>query len=331
MNKAEQYVYAVYRTNSFSKAAKKMFVTQPALSATIIKLEKELGYSIFNRSPSISLTKEGEAYIDYLNELVELEHKLNRYIQSLHNTATKVLSIGWAGSSASPAVPKLCKEFNLKFPDVDIKIDMGGYGNYRTLFDKLDSGTLDFVVTANLNSPKYDTVTLWKEKYFLVIRKDYPNIEPLRKHSLSHDEISSGIYSEEKELSDWSLFKKINIFKPGPSRKGWKIFADFFSEASYKKFTIHNFLNLDMHCSLMEEGLGAAMLSQSTIIEKGYNSQDFYCFAIAAEDNLREVVLAYKKDSSLSKYAKEFIEISKKRFPAEKTIGELLSDTYSLG
>ena len=44
------YVYAVYQEKSFSKAAKKLFVSQPALSRMVKKAEDEIGAPIFDRS-----------------------------------------------------------------------------------------------------------------------------------------------------------------------------------------------------------------------------------------------------------------------------------------
>lgn len=53
----KEYVYAVYEEKSFSKAAQKLYITQPALSTAIKKVEKKIGSPIFDRSTSpIGLT-----------------------------------------------------------------------------------------------------------------------------------------------------------------------------------------------------------------------------------------------------------------------------------
>ena len=53
----KEYVYAVYEEKSFSKAAQKLYITQPALSTAIKKVEKKIGTPIFDRSTSpIGLT-----------------------------------------------------------------------------------------------------------------------------------------------------------------------------------------------------------------------------------------------------------------------------------
>ena len=50
MEQAAKYVYRVFQEKSITKAAEKLFISQPALSAAIARHEKELGFQIFNRS-----------------------------------------------------------------------------------------------------------------------------------------------------------------------------------------------------------------------------------------------------------------------------------------
>ena len=50
MTNYKEYIYAVYQEKGFSKAAQKLYVSQPWLSATIKKAEQELGLPLFDRS-----------------------------------------------------------------------------------------------------------------------------------------------------------------------------------------------------------------------------------------------------------------------------------------
>jgi len=60
MLKNMDYVYAVYLNQSFSKAAKALYISQPALSAAIKKVEVEVGTPLFDRGTNpISLTEAG--------------------------------------------------------------------------------------------------------------------------------------------------------------------------------------------------------------------------------------------------------------------------------
>ena len=64
-----RYVYEIYRQKSFSKAAQALFITQPALSIAIGKLEASLGMPLFDRSTRpISLTPAGRIYLQTIEQ-----------------------------------------------------------------------------------------------------------------------------------------------------------------------------------------------------------------------------------------------------------------------
>ena len=71
------YVYSVYKERSFSKAAEALHISQPSLSATIQKIEEQVGAPIFDRSTRpISLTLFGAAYIQSIEQIQEIQENL---------------------------------------------------------------------------------------------------------------------------------------------------------------------------------------------------------------------------------------------------------------
>ena len=76
----KEYIYAVYEEKSFSKAAQKLYITQPALSTAVKKVETRLGRPIFDRSTSpVRLTECGEKYIHYAEHLMDMENEFENY------------------------------------------------------------------------------------------------------------------------------------------------------------------------------------------------------------------------------------------------------------
>ena len=67
-----KYIIAISKENSLNDAAKKLFISQPSLSAAVHSLEEELGFDIFIRSKSgISLTTKGIEFLGYARSVVE--------------------------------------------------------------------------------------------------------------------------------------------------------------------------------------------------------------------------------------------------------------------
>ena len=67
-----KYAITVAGTSSMNEAAKKLFISQPSLSASIKDLEEEVGVEIFKRTNrGISVTPKGEEFIGYAKQVVE--------------------------------------------------------------------------------------------------------------------------------------------------------------------------------------------------------------------------------------------------------------------
>ena len=83
------YVYEVYRTQSFSKAAKNLYISQPSLSAMIKKIEAKVGAPLFDRSTNpIQLTEYGEQYIRIAEKIMDLEDEFAYYTDNLNELKT---------------------------------------------------------------------------------------------------------------------------------------------------------------------------------------------------------------------------------------------------
>ena len=85
MELEKKYIYQVYVNGSFSKAAEALFVTQPALSIAVRKVEKEIGAALFHRGQRpLTLTPVGEMYISYIKKEMLLEQEMKQQIDDLH-------------------------------------------------------------------------------------------------------------------------------------------------------------------------------------------------------------------------------------------------------
>ena len=82
MFKKMSYVYTVYEEKSFSKAAERLFVSQPSLSAMVKKEESDYGITIFDRTTTpVSLTPDGEYYIRTARRILKLESDMRQHFR----------------------------------------------------------------------------------------------------------------------------------------------------------------------------------------------------------------------------------------------------------
>lgn len=84
-----KYVYEVYKERSFSNAARNLYISQPALSGMIKKIEKNIGMPLFDRSTTpIQLTECGKKYIKTAEKIMSLEDEFAYYVGKLDELKT---------------------------------------------------------------------------------------------------------------------------------------------------------------------------------------------------------------------------------------------------
>lgn len=167
------YIYCVYKEKSFSRAAEKLFISQPSLSLTIKKAEQILGTPIFDRSKSpIQLTEFGLKYIKAIEQIFDLEEQLNEYLNELSQLKRGQLRIGAGNFCIAYILPEVFEKYRDSYPNIQITIQEVGAAHAAQL---LDSGAADLVITnRNLEPRIYVQHELYQENLVLAVPKKYP-------------------------------------------------------------------------------------------------------------------------------------------------------------
>ncbi|WP_243112676.1 MULTISPECIES: LysR family transcriptional regulator [Acutalibacteraceae] len=189
----KEQIYEVYKEQSFSKAAKNMYISQPSLSAMVKRAEKSIGSEIFDRSSSpIRLTECGKQYIQCIEQIMELEHNFTNYMMDMKNLKTGSFSIGGSNLFASYILPPLIMAFNQKYPYIKIELVED-----RTpwLIDQLSVGALDFIIeNYELDEKIYERNFYQTEHLLLAVPKSFPVNRKLNSYQLSLKSIQDGTY-----------------------------------------------------------------------------------------------------------------------------------------
>lgn len=150
-----KYFILLLFIGSITKAANSLYISQPAITKTIKKLENELGITLFNRGPKgVVLTQNGKIFYDFIKNGVESfingEHK----ITSLKNLETGTIRIGASTTVTRYFLLPFIEKFHNQFPNIDISITNSL--THRLVSD-LKKGSLDLLV---VNLPAKDDDTL---------------------------------------------------------------------------------------------------------------------------------------------------------------------------
>lgn len=170
-----EVLITVARQKSFSKAAKIMLRTQPAISLSIRRLEDDIGEKLFDRtSKQPILTYEGEVLMDYALKILDIKKNIYQTLQDLKGLHRGRLKIG-TNEIGTLALLDLLALFRAQYPNVFV--DVIRYSSKDILYAitkrDIDFGVLSYV------SPDTDFIynTLFKDQMCCVA---YPN-HPLAK------------------------------------------------------------------------------------------------------------------------------------------------------
>ena len=212
-----KYVYAVYQEKSFSKAARKLQVSQPALSKMVRKVEKDIGVIIFDLSTiPVTVTREGAFYIKSIEDIMFIQRNLKSYFMDLKNLNTGNLSLGGSSFFCSFVFPGLIGRFREKYPNVVINLMEGNVGELR---EGLENETVDLVIeTATDVGSNIERFFYNHEKIILAVPTRYQVNKRLQPYRLSYQDILTGRFadSETEEVPLYELREVPFItMKPG--------------------------------------------------------------------------------------------------------------------
>ncbi|HJF32168.1 MAG TPA: LysR family transcriptional regulator [Sporosarcina psychrophila] len=134
----------VGKSESFSEAAKELYMTQPAVSQAIKQLEKELDTRLFNRTPKgVSLTNEGNLLFEYANSAINLLHVGEEKILEFKNLTTGELKIGVGDTISRYFLLPYLEAFHNRYPNIKFTI---ANGTTIELCSILKSGGVDIAI-----------------------------------------------------------------------------------------------------------------------------------------------------------------------------------------
>lgn len=258
-----EYVYAVYKEMSFSRAAEKLFISQPALSAMVKKVEKRIGSPIFDRSCSpIRLTNCGKEYISCIEQIMDVEYQFSQYLnQTEHLLSARCPSAQTA--SLRLFAPSCMTAFARFYPGIHVSMTEA---NTDILLDALNAGTLD-IVLENYDLPEdmYDKHYLFTENLVLVVPKQLLSGDMLTEYQLDVSQTGRPVNWDDVPCVPLSRFSQLPFLA---LREGNDTRTRF--DRLCARYHLHPDIRLELDqlttsyqaaCS----GLGAALISETIL------------------------------------------------------------------
>ncbi len=311
MRLSEKYAYEVYEKKSFSLAAKALFISQPALSATVARLEQELGFRLFERSKgsTVKVTPRGQIYMDMLEEMRFCEETMLKKLEQYDRAPSERLRIGTMMYTAYSLIPEVLRRFHQQFPDVSVDLNLGTVGPHGVLHDKLESGGLDLLLSYRPED-RFESFPLLSERFWVVMRRDLPCAKMLEPYSITRENVLRGNFSDEQKLPSLSLLDPVpfigdNCF----SYSHWQSSKRLGSHYSFSKFSVSDSRHKEVHYHLMLAGLGAVVATDLHIGNPLFDRDDLIFLLPEMQSDHTTLYLLHRKGERLGQTAQQFINV----------------------
>ncbi len=304
-----KYVYAVYKERSFSKAAERLYISQPALSAMVKKTEAKVGMELFDRTTNpIRLTECGKRYIETAESIMDLEDEFSRYIGNLNELRTGEISLGGTYLFSAFVLPPIIREFSAKYPNVSVNLFEG---HTAMLEEKLFQGELDLIIDNYLLEESiYQKYVFMEEHLILAVPKTFSENEMVKEYQLSAEDIKNNRHMQ-KECPAISL----RVFEKEPfvllrlhndTRKRVEAIC---ARAGVKLNVIMKLDQLLTTYHFTGFGMGVSVVSD-TVIKNQPTDKNIVYYKIDDPDAVRQVYLYHRKTKYLTRSMAEFIKLA---------------------
>ena len=317
----KEYVYAVYEEKSFSKAAQKLYITQPALSTAIKKVEKKIGSPIFDRSTSpIGLTPSGEVYIEAIEKLFSLEENTLNQLNNLNGLLAGRLVIGGTIFFTSFILPALLAGFSKRYPQIKMELVEG---TTTQLTERLMNEEVDIIIdNSELDDKNYEKYYYSTERIILAVPKSFEINDGLKKYQMTKADIEKQRAGDcDAPVLPLPCLKNTPFIFLKEENSIYKRGAKMCSRQNYTPNIVIKPDQVVTAFNMAGKGVGATFLPDALIENLPYDVPLCY-YKMDDALSVRHVYLYKKRNKYLTKAMEEFIRVSAGDEGLEKAAAE---------
>ncbi|CAO1665030.1 LysR family transcriptional regulator [Halomonas sp. NYA30] len=249
-----QAFMAVADTQSFSRAAEQLHLTQPAISKRIATLESQVGTRLFDRiGRRIALTEAGNVLLPQARRILLTVEDSRRALANLSGQVGGKLTLATSHHIGLHRLPPLLKQYTQRHPEVELDLHfLDSEQAYQGVLD----GTLEMAVVTLAPHPheQLQVIELWRDRLCFTCAIDHPLASHAKPQAHTHQEALS-----------LSALCNFNCVMPGAKTFTGSLIAQRFTEAGLKlpvSMATNYLETLKMMCSV---GLGWSLLPEKMV------------------------------------------------------------------
>lgn len=172
-----QYVITIAQEKNITRAARKLYISQPSLSLSVQSLEKEIGAALFERSKGeMLLTYAGTLFYEWASATLRSQNQLNAKLNDISNARRSLIRIGMSPHRSLLVLPLVLERFYQDYPECEIHIIEKPTYLLKKL---LETHEIDFMIDVmHPDTLNYQSDVLANEKILLAVPSAYALFPP---------------------------------------------------------------------------------------------------------------------------------------------------------
>lgn len=290
------YIRTIYETGSISRAAEKLYISQPSLSQLLKSVEKKVGAPLFDRgSQPLRPTTIGQKYLETARRIMELDTEFHRYVEDELGCAQGNLVVGSSPFRSTYFLASFLPEFQEKYPG--IRLQLAEHTSKR-LEEAVLSGDADLIIaTQPVDANAFSFAELYSEEMVLVLPAGH---ELSKKYRLPQD--CRGTLP----LLPINLLKDTPFIQMHSEQKLHQQLLSLCEEAGFTPKIYLQTRSIETALTLAAAGLGATLLPMTLL--RAFQPKTRPCYAALPTRPRRHALVAWRKKSYLSHAARAFID-----------------------
>ncbi|NOW91007.1 DNA-binding transcriptional LysR family regulator [Clostridium beijerinckii] len=304
-----EYFLTAAEELNFTKAAKKLFISQQSLSSHISKLENDLGVELFNRTVPLTLTPAGKSLVKNAARILDLKEQSVKELADIKDFKRGDLFIGASHTRGRAFLPEILPYYNEKFPNINLHLLEG---NSKELDAALLKGDVDLIIgMLPFNVENVEMVPLCNEEVLMVVPdnilvKYFPN---------NYKEVKQKL---EKDM-DITLLKDCPFLMVNAKNRVRIIADEMFNEKEIKPNIILETESIETVLALSVKGMGITfyprtLMNNKDLIFDKSTITGVNLYHLKYNKTHGTLGIGYQKNRYVSQALKEFIELAKDKY-----------------
>lgn len=304
----EYFLVAAEELN-FTRAAKRLYISQQSLSNHILNLEKEFDVTLFNRTTPLTLTYAGQVLTQRARQILDLREETYHEIADIKDFSKGQLTIGVSHTRGRKILPEILPIYKERFPNIQLHLKEG---NSSELDSDLLHGDVDLIIgMLPFRVENIETVPVCEEEILLVV----PN-GVLEKYIPGRlEEIKEKL----SQNTDLSLLKDCPFLLINRGNRVRTLADEMFEEAQVSPNIILETENIETVMALAAKGMGITFYPKMfitshdplKILNAEFDCLNFYSLNYPKAHGI--LAIGYHKGHYMSQATKEFIRIVKEQ------------------